>query len=169
MPHTITGSKIESCEPFCWYDFAHEMAGLRPDELIAFALVHDLDAVGLETPEKLNRVAEAYIAHCRRVGRWVDMGTGETPYTAGGEEGYRDRLRDYRAFLTYTLRQSAQAPAEPSYTVRFSKARQNRGMKPWGLFQRVDAGLSKCVSDHAIRAEAEAALATRQKPFGKAA
>jgi len=49
-------------------------------------------------------VAEAYIAHCRKVGRWVHN-HNENAYSAIGEEAYRDRLKDYRRALVWSIKQ----------------------------------------------------------------
>lgn len=45
-----------------------------------------------------------------------------------------------------------------THEIRFSPAREKRGLKAWGLFEVVDAGFSRGISDHASKEEAEAAL-----------
>jgi hypothetical protein len=43
------------------------------------------------------------------------------------------------------------------YKIRFSKARQCRGLKAWAVFEIVDPQFSRAVSSHDTEAEASAA------------
>lgn len=127
-----------------------------PHELFAFAAAHQPADLALATPDQLSRVAEAYIRHCRKVGHWAFFSV-EVPYHTAGEQGYRDQLAGYKAAQAYCARHP-ETIHHFEYFVRFSKARQARGMKGWGLFRRVGDDLNKCISDHATEAEACAAL-----------
>jgi len=45
------------------------------------------------------------------------------------------------------------------YEIRFDKTRQKKGLKAWAVFEIVDAGFSRGLSQHGTEAEAKAALA----------
>jgi hypothetical protein len=76
-----------------------------PHELFAFAAVYAVADIALDTRAKLERVTEAYIAHCRKVGNWTFM-NAPVPYHAAGERAYRDRVAEYRRALAYYFRQA---------------------------------------------------------------
>lgn len=52
------------------------------------------------------------------------------------------------------------------YEIRFDKTRQKKGLKAWGVFEVVDAGFSRGLSQHQTEGEAEAALAALQSQEG---
>lgn len=132
-----------------------------PHELFAFAAIHAVADIALDTRAKLDRVAEAYIAYCRKVGSWAFMASA-VPYHAAGEQGYRHRLGGYRAAQAYYFKHP-ETVHQFQFSVRFSKARQRRGMKAWGVFENDGNGLSRCVSDHA---DEESALNALRKLTG---
>jgi hypothetical protein len=56
----------------------------------------------LEDLATLDRVAEAYIAHSQKLGYWA-YSPQKVEFHQAGEGGYRDRLKGYRAGLSYFL------------------------------------------------------------------
>jgi hypothetical protein len=150
--------------PWLFWDFACENTHLRPDELFAYATLHDKAGTNLLTQADLDRVAEGYIRHCRKVGYWAFMNSEDPcPYHKIGEGGYRDRLKGYKATLAWWLRKTkaeklANIPPKSKYEIKFAKCRQNRNLKPYGIFENLGGGRSRFISDHATQPEAIAAL-----------
>ena len=89
-----------------WWEELARFAGFpEPKELIAFAALNCPKDIWLQDEITLDRVAEAYIAHCRKVGFW-DYFSSRVPFHEAGLGGYRDRLKDYKAGLKYFQRRS---------------------------------------------------------------
>lgn len=54
-----------------------------------------------------------------------------------------------------------------TYTIRYSKVRDQRGLKPWAVFEQIEEGFARAVSDHQTEDEAKAAKAALEKEASK--
>lgn len=54
-----------------------------------------------------------------------------------------------------------------SYEIKYNRARDRRGLKPYAVFEIVDAEFSRGVSDHWTREDAEAAKSQLERSRGE--
>ena len=90
-------------KPIAWWNC--DQPSPCPHELFAFAAVHMPSELALATRAQLDRVVEAYIRHARQIGYWPFF-SSRVAYHAAGEEGYRDRVAEYRRALACYFRQA---------------------------------------------------------------